>query len=65
MDNEPGYGPHLSNKEKVKKKIDKEARLVLTRRDFDALRARLKQPFTPNRPLQEALAMARQTVKRA
>lgn len=65
MDNEPGYGPHLSDKEKVKKIIDKEARLVLTRRDFDALRARLNQPFTPNRALQEALALARQTVNRA
>ena len=65
MDNEPGYGPHLSDKEKVKKIIDKEGRLVLTRRDFDTLRARLKQPFTPNRPLQEALAIARQTIKRA
>ena len=65
MDNEPCYGLHLSDKEKVKKIIDKEAKLVLTRRDFDALRARLNQPFTPNRPLQEALAIARQTIKRA
>ncbi|MDE0286045.1 MAG: DUF1778 domain-containing protein [Gammaproteobacteria bacterium] len=52
-------------KEKVKEVIDQEARLVLTRPDFDKFVTALERPFTPNRALREALVTARQTVKRA
>ena len=52
-------------KEKVQEVIAQEARLVLTRRDYDAFRTALDQTFTPNQPLQEALVTARQTINRA
>ena len=52
-------------KEKAQAVIDQEARLSLTRRDFNAFVAALNRPFTPNQPLQEALAMAHKDVKRA
>ena len=52
-------------KEKAREVIDQEARLALTRRDYGAFSAALNRAFTPNQPLQEALATARQTVKRA
>ena len=50
---------------KAREVIDQEARLVLTRRDFSAFSAALSQAFTPNKPLQEALATARKDVNRA
>ena len=52
-------------KEKAREIIDQETRLTLTRRDFNAFSAALNRTFTPNQPLQEALATARRTVKRA
>ena len=52
-------------KEKAREVIDQEARIVLTRRDFDAFSAALNRDFTPDRNLQEALTAARQTVNRA
>ncbi len=52
-------------KEKAREVIDQEARLVLTRRDFDAFNAALNRDFTPNRHLQAALTTARKTVNRA
>lgn len=52
-------------KEKARSVIDQEARLTLSRRDFRAFNAALDQAFAPNRPLQEALETARQTVRRA
>ena len=52
-------------KEKARHVIDQEARLVLTKRDFDAFSAALNRDFTPNQPLREALTRARQTVNRA
>lgn len=54
-----------TEKEKVTEVIGQEARLVLTRRDFDAFRTALARTFTPNQPLREALETARQTIKRA
>ena len=56
---------HTTAKEKVNEVIDQEAKLVLTRRDFDAFITALDRTFTPNQPLQEALETARQTVNRA
>lgn len=52
-------------KEEAREIIDQEMRLTLTRRDFDAVSAALNRAFAPNQPLQEALATARRTVKRA
>ena len=52
-------------KEKAREIIDQEAKLALTRRDFGAFSAALNRALTPNQPLQEALATARQTVNRA
>ena len=52
-------------KEKAREVIDQETRLALTRSDFGAFSAALNRAFTPNQPLQEALATARQTVNRA
>lgn len=52
-------------KEEAREIIDQEMRLTLTRRDFDAFSAALNRAFAPNQPLQEALATARGTVKRA
>ena len=52
-------------KEKALAVIDQEARLSLTRRDFDAFSTALDRAFAPNQPLQEALATARKDVKRA
>ena len=52
-------------KEKARSVIDQETRLTLTRRDFKVFSAALDQAFKPNKPLQEALESARQTVRRA
>ena len=51
-------------KEKAREVIDQE-QLALTRRDFEAFSTALNRALTPNQPLQEALATARQTVNRA
>ncbi len=52
-------------KEKARSVIDQESRLTLTRRDFRAFSEALDQAFAPNTPLQGALDIARQTVRRA
>jgi len=52
-------------KEKARSLIEQESRLTLSRRDFAALGKALEGAFVPNRPLQEALDTARQTVRRA
>jgi len=52
-------------KEKARSLIDQESRLTLSQRDFRALNTALDRAFTPNKPLQEALDTARQTVRRA
>jgi len=52
-------------KEKARSLIDQEARLTLTRGDFHAFNKALDQAFVANKPLQEALDTARQTVRRA
>ena len=52
-------------KEKARSLIEQESRLTLSRRDFAALGKALEGAFAPNRPLQEALDTARQTVRRA
>ena len=49
-------------KEKARAIIEQESRLTLTQRDFRAYSTALNRAFTPNQPLQEALATARQTV---
>ena len=52
-------------KEKARHIIDQESKIKLSRRDLQALNAALDQAFTPNKPLQQALDTARQTVHRA
>lgn len=52
-------------KEKAREVLEQEARLSLTRRDFNAFNTALNRAFAPNQPLREALATARKDVKRA
>ena len=52
-------------KEKAREVLEQEARLTLTRRDFNAFNKVLNRAFAPNQPLQEALATARKDVNRA
>ena len=52
-------------KEKARSLIDRESRLTLSQRDFIAFNAALDEAFAPNKPLQEALDTAAQTVRRA
>jgi uncharacterized protein (DUF1778 family) len=52
-------------KEKARYIIDQEARLTLSKQDFLAFSTALDNAFAPNKPLQEALDTARQTVRRA
>jgi uncharacterized protein (DUF1778 family) len=52
-------------KEKARSLIDREVRVTLSRRDFQALNVALDQAYSPNKPLQEALKTARKTVRRA
>lgn len=52
-------------KEKARSVIDRQTRLTLSRRDFQAFSAALDQAFVPNEPLQEALDSVRKTVRRA
>jgi len=52
-------------KEKARSLIDRESRLTLSQRDFTAFNAALDEAFAPNKPLQEALDTAAQTVRRA
>jgi len=52
-------------KEKARSVIDQESRLTLSRRDFRAFNKALDQAFAPNKPMQEALDTAGQTVRRA
>jgi len=52
-------------KEKARSLIDQEVRLTLSRQDFDAFNKALDAAFAPNKPMQEALDTAGQTVRRA
>jgi uncharacterized protein (DUF1778 family) len=50
-------------KEKAKELLDRESRITMSAKDFDALTTALNQAFTPNTALQNAMAQARK-VKR-
>jgi len=52
-------------KEKARSLIDQESRLSLSRHDFNAFNKALDESFAPNKPMQEALDSASQTVRRA
>jgi uncharacterized protein (DUF1778 family) len=51
-------------KEKAGELLDRESRITLSQRDFDAFSNAINTAFTPNEPLQKALKAARK-IKRA
>ena len=52
-------------KEKAQALVDREMRVTLSQRDFDAFARALDGAFTPNAELKQALTLARRTVRRA
>lgn len=52
-------------KEKAQSLIERETRLSLSARDFQAFTQALDGAFSPNAPLREALTQARRRVRRA
>jgi uncharacterized protein (DUF1778 family) len=52
-------------KEKAQAMIDRETRVTLSQRDFDAFARALDCAFTPNAELKQALTLARRRVRRA
>lgn len=52
-------------KEKAQQLLERESRITLSRQDFAAFASALEGAFTPNAALQDAVAQARDKVRRA